>query len=533
MQVIKIVVPIVILACLGLLGIFIFLYIRKTKLNKYIKFLDDSTKNIKNDLTGRNATIQRFITLSNTQETYKAALNQLKSLDSKLRKIIVDLNDKYNALRKAAKAYKLKEAKKLYLEILPKYEECISMHKQFDEKTKNLNKHWNVIEIVTNESFRILRKIEEHLEKNKYRLSHSYDYLTNELKQLSNTTIEWEENKLTHKIDSISNALNQHEKRINIFARKVDHFVNIEWSLFDHLPEILSKLSFETKDKLAIKQLIDERENLATEWLKLPYQDVQERIKKIYADYYVLNKKTALNAEFQDFINNELENIGKMINELDQKLSYISIDLDDFDSNFVTKISQELLQLRNQYDSINKANKADSNVSLMEIQTLLHGIMELIKKCNDKIEIFNLDTYQKNYNAYYLKILETWSLKIQFVQSTVLEQSLELENDIKLLIDSLSKVKKDFEQSEKINFKSKNWNHFYNIFTKLFKMTFKAYLYKKMTEELMLKSMHYRLNNPDFNELLISVNKHMRAKKFDEAFSLLATCMKKGKKYVQ
>ncbi|UUD35594.1 hypothetical protein NPA07_01830 [Mycoplasmopsis caviae] len=531
--IIQIVAPIIILACTGLLSIFIFLYIRKQKLNKYISFLDQATKDIKNDLTGRNATISRFATLSQSQERYKSSLSELKSLDKSLNTIIKDLNEKFYNLRKAAKSYKLKVAHKIYHQILPKYQECISLNKEFEEKTKNLNKHWNVIEIVTNESFSILRKVGDYLDKNKFRLKKSYKNLENELTQLRETTIEWENNKLTHKIDSISNALNQHEKRINIFARKVDHFVNIEWSLFDHLPKILNKLKSETREQSAINDLISEHQVLTNEWLELPYQDIQERIKKIYTEYYILNKKSTINKEFQDFINKELAKIGNMITKLDQKLSYVSIELDDYDQNFVAKISSELMQLKDQYDSIVTSKEKSSEVSLMEVQNLIEGIMQLVKNCNNKIEFFNYDSYQKKYNEYYLKMLETWSLKIQFVQSSVLEQSSELESDIKHLISNLTNVKRDFSQSGKLNFESKNWLSFYKIFNKLLKMTFRAYLYKKMTEELLSKSMHFRINNSDFNELLISVNKHMRAKRFDEAFSLLATCMKKEKKYVK
>ena len=520
---------ILLLIVLGtLLSIFIYLYWRKNKLTKYKNQIDEWTKKIKNTDNNLVTTINRFQAISTNQKDFETKLATLKRISNKMDKLIYSLNDSFKDIREAIEKYKVKEATKLINKCEPQYNEYLAKAGEFSEISDMLNFHWNTIDSVAGDSFEVLRRLEEYINNNTSRFSLSHGALINELQKLRDETSVFEAAKTKGKIADVSNKLNEHEKRIRLFVDKVDHFARLEWSIFYDLPELLSGLKDKKNQFVEIETLDKDYQEITKTWLKLPYQEVIENVRKIYFTYYLIDKKVYLTYEWKNYLIQNWKEYEKLFNSLETKVDSIVLLVDD--DKKVDNLVKQFASLKEEFLTYKNKYKNEI-IPYLDFAAFIDKLISIISEINGYIKDYESIQSQKAFDQYYIEINQAWFLRISILKS-ILEQNNELDSKMQELIRLNSRVQKEFEKNGKNNYETKTWIRYNELMNNLYQECYTAYIYKKMTEELINRLTIHRINNEELNEILLMVNKNLVAKKYKEAYELIASYLTKDKKYV-
>ncbi|MBZ4212925.1 hypothetical protein LAD74_02945 [Mycoplasma sp. U97] len=515
---------------------FLFVYFKNKKIKNISRKINKMNENIGFAMNNISTTISRFRAVSKTRHDYKSNLEELIKIDNKIKKIYNVISPLYNDLNLLIHKFKLFRTTDLYKKYLYHYELYKKEIEKFNLISNNLNKHWNIIDKLSADSTRVLVALEAYINKKKNDIPISYNSLFNDLNTLKQQTFEFEEKKLVNDLADVSSEINQHEKRINLFARKVDHIVRIENATFKMLPILLQNLLEKSRDKEKAQKMLEKLKKIQQEYLHTTYQKLLDEVKHLYKDYlYMDNFNKAVN-EFNDYLKNQFDNFEYHFNIINKQidLTFMIFDDNHFTNN---SIKQNFLNNYNAFKSLiddfntfkNKIKNNDE-ISFFEFQIFLENYRNIIMFFNDLIYKLNFNDTCKNYNQFYIEALQSWTYKILNLRGYFEKSSLN-DSRFKEILVLKNEISSQYEESKQIDIKSENYVKWNNLILELYEEFYKQYSYKKMVEILMLKIAPKRsINNSEFNEIMLYINRNIISGKYKEAFEMLVACIK-GKKY--
>ncbi|QSF13597.1 hypothetical protein [Mycoplasma sp. Mirounga ES2805-ORL] len=506
----------------------IFLIVRKNILNKYSSQIKNYYTTLTTNKGEVSITILRFASISKTHKNNLEKKDKLEKLDFKMNECASDMNDIIKNWRKSIKKYSLIESKKYSLQASKTMDKYLKYYEKFETIADELNKYWNTIDLVAINSHNILNKLEEYLDDQKDKLTHSYNFLKDELSDLNYQTGIFDDQKITSEIKHVSKELNEHEKRIKTFIKKLDHFVNIEWALFHNMPKVLNELKNNIKNVDFVK-FEETLNSLVQKYCEIPYQDVVKSIKKWYRDLFCINKDSSSLDSFNKYIEKQSIVIHNELDAIKENLdAYILSDEIKYVNEFKSMMSN-LKRINFELNDFEKNLYSNNINSISKYKDIMESIIEWVGKYNNYA--FEANKYEliNQYQSKYFDVINLWYLKVLTMRS-FLEPSQDNEREFTKLIKSHVYIENDFEKNKKVG-KTKIWSEFLNNLNSLLIKVMTANTYKKMCNELIFSLNQYRFS-PEVNDVLLIVSDKLRKKEYEDAYDTLAKFLKKEKKYV-
>nr|WP_233749974.1 hypothetical protein [Mycoplasmopsis agalactiae] len=327
--------------CAVIIFIITFILIRNNKVKKIKKQANEIYKFISSKTTNGSMTISRFKSISQAQGDYKKDLSELININEQIRaiykplfalcnKINNDKNKKYNTLKNES------------LKLNNLFDEYKNLWDKFSKKSETLNVHWGIVDSISSKLSTILLELENYISKNKNNLGHTYDLLVRELDELQKNNFAFEDKKLNNEITNVSAEINEYEKRVYSFCKKVDVLVKLENSIFYALPQMFSNKHFDSKFNNEIMQLKNNLQRLQHNFVSMPYQELLKETKLIYLRYFTLLKENKNNNEFKSFIKNKFKTLEDEIQK-NNSLVNLFIQKIDEDNLYKSTIKQEYM----------------------------------------------------------------------------------------------------------------------------------------------------------------------------------------------
>ncbi|WP_233755349.1 hypothetical protein [Mycoplasmopsis agalactiae] len=370
--------------CAVIIFIITFFLIRNNKVKKIKKQANEIYKFISSKTTNGSMTISRFKSISQAQGDYKKDLSELININEQIRviykplfalcnKIRNDKNKKYNTLKN--ESLKLKNL----------FDEYKNLWDKFSKKSETLNVHWGIVDSISSKLSTILLELENYISKNKNNLSHTYDLLVRELDELQKNNFAFEDKKLNNEITNVSAEINEYEKRVYSFCKKVDVLAKLENSIFYALPQMFSNKHFDSKFSNEIMQLKNNLQRLQHNFTSMPYQELLKETKLIYLRYFTLLKENKHNSEFKSFIKSKFKALEDEIQKNNSLVNSFIYKIDEDDS-YKSTIKQNYMSTIIFWENLIKdfeilKTKADKGIEigLLELQTFLEQYYSLLQ----------------------------------------------------------------------------------------------------------------------------------------------------------
>ncbi|MBU4690296.1 hypothetical protein KQ874_01110 [Mycoplasma sp. ES3157-GEN-MYC] len=504
-------------------GFLIYLTIRKTKLSYFNEHLKKWSQTIKSSNYNNSATIDRFRTLSTTMTNYLDLKNRLNNMYSKMCDLTKEINPLLQNLHETITKYNLNEAKTLHKKASNIFKDYNNLNQQFSGLSDSLNKHWNTIEVVAVNAYEVIKTLEQIINESKDKLPISYNSLINELKELRKKTSYLEAQRSSKAIQDVSKDLNEHDRKVRIFAEKVSHLVNMEWLSFNYLPECLNQIKQLDQSNANYTKLNGDLVKIQDDFIKETYQTTISKIRAWLYHYSVLTSQLKTKQELSNFIGNNISLIDQNLNKIELIANNFVLITDEYKQNEKTQIIANFVNLKQDFAKIKTAlTNGDANVSYLDIDAFINSMIDWINKFNYLIKQYNDAEESKRYQQYYLNILRIWYLYV-ISNKDLLEMNSTNEKAITQLINL----------NESFTLKSTIDENQLTIFTdrllELCKLVYYAQTYKFMALDLINSISIYRLNNEDIDSLIkISLEK-IQNKQYKDAFQLIKDLIRREK----
>lgn len=522
-------------------GFLIYVLFRNRKLKQYAEKLKTSFSEINKFNSNRSSTILRFRMLANNKSEYLRDLKKLKSLDDKMSENQDTLLYYKQQIEEYIKQYKLKLVEQEFETYESIMQSFLDAKNEFISISSTLNKHWQIIDRLATYSIENLKIIIEYLDSHKDKLQHSYQELKNEANRLLVQVNELEARKIADKIENVTLEINEHEKRISSFIKKVDHIVNLEAAIFDQLPIKLEEFSKMYPRDTKIKKLIEEVKNLQASFTETPYQKQLDKTRKIYYQYHLLTKEYENNLAFNEYLR---ANNVKIINYFDEQFLLLHKNIQEliplkhvlnYDKSKLETLKFNFANVASNYDAIKLSLWKNRDIGFLTFRIFVDSFSELLNEINDVIQKRNNWINKMNYDKFYLHMCNFWYYNV-LDKKDLIEDSSENESKFKDLIQLKLQVDKDIQLNKYIDYNNEHWIKWINLLQELYELTFTRFIYKQMAEKMLEQINNNRnTDNKELNEIVRLCNSHILAYKFQEAYELLIGCLidRKGKwKYV-
>ncbi|UUM25660.1 hypothetical protein NQV05_00690 [Mycoplasmopsis agalactiae] len=517
--------------CAVIIFIITFFLIRNNKVKKIKKQANEIYKFISSKTTNGSMTISRFKSISQAQGDYKKDLSELININEQIRAIYKPLFALCNKI-KNDKNKKYHTLKNESLRLNNLFDEYKNLWDKFSKKSETLNVHWGIVDSISSKLSTILLELENYISKNKNNLGHTYDLLVRELDELQKNNFAFEDKKLNNEITNVSAEINEYEKRVYSFCKKVDVLVKLENSIFYALPQMFNNKHFDSKFSNEIMQLKNNLQRLQHNFVSMPYQELLKETKLIYLRYFTLLKENKNNNEFKSFIKNKFKTLEDEIQK-NNSLVNLFIQKIDEDNSYKSTIKQEYMSTIIFWENLVKdfeilKEKADKGIEigLLELQTFLEQYCSLLQSFNSIISQYDYFTGKKVYDKLYIEINNQWCLKV-LNHRDVLEKLSENDELFKQLIRLNKEINNDFITKNYIDLSSELWIKWTELLIKLYKKIYTQYIYKAMIDALTKKLAQKNINNsPEMEEYMLYVDRNIVSLRFKEAFEFLAAASK-------
>ncbi|UUM19155.1 hypothetical protein [Mycoplasma sp. 1018B] len=295
------------------LSFLIFQKYKNEKNNKILTDLEETLKNIENDIL---STLRRFNSISKSQTRYLEKHKKIKNLY----KILINYLEEFENLKEINQKkisfiniFEIQKNQRTLFIFKTKIDNFVEEYKSL---TKIINDSWNLIETGSNESFEILNYINKYLEINKDILNISYSFVKEKLNNLYELTKTIEEQKQTNKITNVANSIEENKKRIILFANKINNLVKIEISIKKFLPLLIkeSNLNIEEIELLNNEYLMIKNSN----WILEPLNIIIKKLGYIFNLIFIFQNNKYWNFKINDLITKST-NILKIVNKNHEK----------------------------------------------------------------------------------------------------------------------------------------------------------------------------------------------------------------------
>ncbi|EGV00115.1 hypothetical protein MCSF7_01606 [Mycoplasmopsis columbina SF7] len=540
MEKLWIILGIVAIFLLAAVPLFTFLIYRRYKIDKYKKIKDSWFFKLENDTNNRYTTLKRFKFLVKNQPNLSDKVIMLERLDETMDQLRIKIKISLQDASDLEKKYKVFELKKMFKNLDSIFKKYENSSAEFEELSQTTNLHWNIIENVAESSFDILKYTENYIERNQNYLINSKDEILNKIIQFKRETANLEEEKLKKNISQVSNQLNENEKKIINFVKKVDRLKKFEFIIFKYLPNELNTMKNSNNfDANEIDNLIQRNEKIKKDFVYQHYQTTQNELRKILFRIYFLKIKNKEKEKISDFIPQILIKMNVLLDDLHKEIKKRQ--------NWFNKINfDKIISLLSGFKkviSLEIDNKQNQITSLEKLQNFLNETIDFIEKINKFIleeqKQANAKLYFLNYSQISYELFLKTFKDFELLEKTNANEKLnsDLLKAHKLFDDFKEQIYRNKEKSGRIDFEkilqSEFWKEKEKLLLEAFKKSYKAYLYKEMTNQLLENSYFLRHNNEKFINLIEGVNKFMKTKNYEQAYELLSNYLKKEKRYVR
>ncbi|WP_029512990.1 hypothetical protein [Mycoplasmopsis iners] len=498
------------------------LLIRKSKLDKFSKTIEDLETLLSTTTNTRTNTIKRVKSIYNKTPNYFEKFNKLTSLNSKLQDDKDEIDSHLQLVKDFIQKYNIKKAKeqiKLINNLTNRYKD---KHNDFEVLSESINKHWNIIETTATSSFEILSKLSEYLNINRDNLPNSYLYADSKVKELKKSVVEIENKKKETLIGKVANAISENEKRIRNFAEKIDKLKAFEFIIYKHLPRVFEEIkSNKYIDQKAYETIYSDYSNLKNYWVNEHYQKVRDDLKMILNSLYNLKEKAFWIEQKNNYWANQKNILTKVLKQYETKIEQIKIW---FDPNKFEIIKKEFNQLTLKLNLLLE----NDEILFTEVEKIYEEIVKF-KRFIDLVNRQLINSYKGIFNDLFTqknnKIMQRlfiWILE----HFNLLEQS----NQNVVLMRKINSLQAQFEQTSlpAVELQNERNEAFINCFIELFA----KYLYKNMTIELVKNNALLRSQNVKFNDIVKIVKKDLKAKNYQIALEKTLNYLSKEKKHV-
>ncbi|MGV2392424.1 UNVERIFIED_CONTAM: hypothetical protein O8I53_05260 [Campylobacter lari] len=295
-----------------------------------------------------------------------------------------------------------------------------------------------------------------------------------------------------------------------------------------HLIDELCNNEPENKNYFQLKQELLFVQNSFTDQA---FQQVIEKVRKIYINYYNYRGIEMLNNEFKNYMNQNQAAFEKNINELAAFINHLDLFFAD-DKLYGAKYQTLYQNFKMNYEEFNqlKINLKENKIDYLGTNMLFESFSKLIYELNELINLENTKNYKKTYTKYYIQNLNHWFFKL-LSKKDLLENNSNNNKQIETL--AFLKEKINALDLENIDLYNELIGEFSTKLHDLYIKIYKAFLYKEMAEKLIKK---ITLNNihddNEVDEILKIANKYLLTKKYKDAFDLATSFYERGKKYV-
>ncbi len=511
--------------------VIVFFLVRNNKIKKIKKQADSVYKFLSSKTTNGSVTISRFKSVAQSQGDYKKHLSELVSLNDEMKKIYKPLFAVCNQIKANAKK-RFSDLKLEFDRLNDLYAEYKKLWDKFNQKSEKFNIHWGIVDSISSKLSSILLELEKYIYKNKSNLTHTYNLLAEELDELQKNNFAFEDKKINVEITNVSAEINEYEKRVYSFCKKVDVMVKLEKAIFEFIPKILESQSFDYKFENSLAELKNNLKKLQNNFTTSPYQELLRETKAIYFKYFTLLKHNKLDSEFKSFIKNKFsllkEEIEKINNYIDTFISktkeesfYKNTIKQDYLSTIVfwENLVKDFEVLKNKVDN-------DKEIELLELQTFLEEYSELLKSLNKVISKYDYLSIKSIYDKIYLDINNQWCHRLLNLRD-ILEKLFENNELFRKLILLNKEINKNFSEKQYIDLSSELWTKWTILLCTVYKKVYTQYVYKSMIDALMKKMAQLSsINGSEIEEYMLYIDSNIVSFKFKEAFELLAAAIK-------
>ncbi|TNK82611.1 hypothetical protein C4M97_01890 [Mycoplasmopsis pullorum] len=313
-----------------ILLLLILLFLSALSLN--FNFINDKVKKINSDISLKwqqtNSILFRFKKALVHHKEFISIYNELDELNHSLSKKKDFLEEINSTLQNRKKNFwnfffyfnSYKKIQKIYKTFVQDFD-------KFNNLSSDLNNKWNTVEEIWSKLLAIAFTCRDYLNANKILLENSYKTIMDYVNVVCAELTEIENEKIKANFDNIEQKLHNLEQKVFNLLKITLRSKNLEWSLFENLPEICKKSKSDNLYLLNIQKTIANIQHSYS-------NEIDFNLETKIIDLYILllsyfNSKV-VNSKIMKFIESQLSKIKLIIHFYDEFIKFEEINDKEF-----------------------------------------------------------------------------------------------------------------------------------------------------------------------------------------------------------
>ncbi|MEE3928110.1 hypothetical protein V2E24_00770 [Mycoplasmopsis ciconiae] len=402
-----------------------------------IKILRDKSTAIQNEVNTKlqksDNVLNRFFNLSQhaKNDNFMHLYTNLSSLNLQMQNLKNQLKNSIISLKLATKKLKLLNLFSINKTIKKQHKEFNSLYLDFANKSNDLSKQLNTIDESWSKILDITTLLREYLNKNAINIKKLGPLTIQKINNLSNQLTEINDQKLDTDLDLIDDKIVSLEKKVLDLVLETDQVIDLEWMLFNNLPELLNKNPIENKN------LIKSFESEILDYQKHDFNNLKKLALDTYHILYSSFKEIKTRKQVISFINNQK---SKFLTLFSLISSYIHND-NHFSNN--TDLMNIYQNYQNNYKNMMNTKDVPISKIIQNIEYFLTNTLLIIQFFNNfkneqffkKFIFSDFPKYFLQTHKIYFQLLEN---KSDFFNPRDFYHFDELDNLYKIYLDKLN-----------------------------------------------------------------------------------------------
>ncbi|WP_029905903.1 hypothetical protein [Mycoplasmopsis opalescens] len=418
---------------------------------------------------------------------------------------------------------------KIYKQVQIQWKIFLVDKDKFNKLVGSFNKNWEEVDNLSGFLQSLLLDIKAYIIKNQNLIPNSFETLIDEANKLLASTCDFDERRKHNDITEINRLINEHHKRVVIFAKKIDSAINIEKSLFTIIPVKIAFWEQKEEFKNEYIKLKEFYENIKNNQPFANITKTEKQLRIFYNDERKLREILNYQQNSQILAYDLLADFRKTFNHVYNKINlYISIyDQDENEISDIKQTQTKLVNLKKSLDYMESSAEKKENISFDQIKFLINEIRILIDQFNHSTDLIVNKHNKINYTKYLLK---TYKFLVFYANKNenLLKNNAEIYDSLTQLNIEIYALVDEFNSKEYLDIKDSKLIKFQNKLNSVLTVIQKQKIYSSMVDQFISKIDIISKKQENIKIQKLHVINLKQQYKFKEAFDVCVKYIKKG-----